>query len=96
MSTVSKDSLDIGETPLFCVHMYKLFWCTYLINFSLFVTSTFGNGEPPKMAESMASWLDSKMTKSDVLKSKNLDLPGIPEEEAFEENHLTLDQDKEA
>ena len=49
------------------------------------MTSTFGNGEPPKMAESMASWLDSKLTKSDVLKSKNLDLPDIPEEEPFED-----------
>ena len=58
------------------------------------MTSTFGNGEPPKMAESMASWLDSKLTKSDVLKSKNLDLPDIPEEEVIEDESTTMKNKK--
>ena len=58
------------------------------------MTSTFGNGEPPKMAESMASWLDSKLTKSDVLKSKNLDLPDIPEEEVIEDKPSTMKNKK--
>ena len=28
---------------------------------SLFVTSTFGNGDPPRMAEKMAEWIDKEM-----------------------------------
>ena len=60
------------------------------------MTSTFGNGEPPKMAESMASWLDSKLTKSDVLKIKNLDLSDIPEEEPFEDKSTMNKKNKGA
>ena len=32
----------------------------------LFVTSTFGNGDPPRMAEKTALWIDKKMTLSDL------------------------------
>lgn len=32
-----------------------------LSGFCLFVTSTFGNGDPPTMAEQMADWLDKKV-----------------------------------
>jgi hypothetical protein len=33
---------------------------------SLFVTSTFGNGDPPRMAEKTADWIDKKMNLSDL------------------------------
>jgi hypothetical protein len=33
----------------------------------LFVTSTFGNGGPPKMAEKTAEWIDKKMTHNDSM-----------------------------
>ena len=28
---------------------------------ALFVTSTFGNGDPPRSAEKMAAWIDQKI-----------------------------------
>ena len=31
----------------------------------LFVTSTFGNGDPPRTGESLAEWLDVQLTKKD-------------------------------
>ena len=31
----------------------------------LFVTSTFGNGDPPKTGESLAEWIDVQLTKKD-------------------------------
>ena len=31
----------------------------------LFVTSTFGNGDPPRTGESLAEWIDVQLTKKD-------------------------------
>lgn len=40
-----------------------------LSGYCLFITSTFGNGDPPGMASKMAAWIDSKLTKTEESKS---------------------------
>ena len=37
-----------------------------LTGICLFVTSTFGNGDPPRTGEPLAEWLDFQMTKMEV------------------------------
>lgn len=49
--------------------------------YCLFVSSTFGNGDPPRMAEMVAEWIDNKLTKNDVINSKSIELPETIEEE---------------
>ena len=51
-----------------------------LSGFCIFVTSTFGNGEPPGMASNLASWIDSILTKGDRTKTSKLDLDDIIED----------------
>ena len=46
-----------------------------LSGFCLFLTSTFGNGDPPRMAEALANWLDDKLAKSDAEKKVRIELP---------------------
>ena len=31
------------------------------------MTSTFGNGEPPKMAEKLAEWIDKTLSKNEMI-----------------------------
>lgn len=51
-----------------------------ITGYCLFVTSTFGNGDPPRMAEKLASWLDKRLTKIDILKTKAISIPDtVPE-----------------
>ena len=52
-----------------------------LSGFCLFVSSTFGNGDPPGMASKFAAWLDSKLTKKDI--DKRISLDPIPEEKTL-------------
>ena len=45
-----------------------------------FLTSTFGNGNPPKQAERMAAWLEEKLTHRDVITSKRVTFSSHREE----------------
>jgi hypothetical protein len=36
------------------------------------VTSTFGNGDPPRMAEKTAEWIDKKMTLSELMMNEEV------------------------
>ena len=36
------------------------------------MTSTFGNGDPPRMAEKTAEWIDKKMTLSDMIMNEEV------------------------
>ena len=38
-----------------------------LTGICLFVTSTFGNGDPPKTGEALAEWIDIELTKQEEL-----------------------------
>ena len=49
----------------------------------LFVTSTFGNGDPPKTGETLAHWIDDELTKKE---SKNVHRLSI--------DHDALDSDQ--
>jgi sulfite reductase alpha subunit-like flavoprotein len=43
-----------------------------LAGICFFVTSTFGNGDPPKMAQKFAAWLHEMLTHRDVIISKRV------------------------
>ncbi len=58
---VSFDSLDAGG----------------LSGLNFFVTSTFGNGDPPKMAQRMSAWLEEQLTHRDVTISKRISLAPV-------------------
>ncbi len=49
----------------------------------LFVTSTFGNGDPPKMAERLSTWLEEKLTHRDVMVSKRVTFSPFEDEVFF-------------
>ena len=51
----------------------------------LFVTSTFGNGDPPRMAEKTAEWIDKQMDQNDLM---------VNEEVNKEKNYLYLNGKK--
>ena len=50
-----------------------------LTGYCLFVTSTFGNGEPPAMAAKFSNLIDSMLTKNDLTKSSRIELGEISE-----------------
>jgi len=51
----------------FFVCRYDSYEAGSLSGLCLFVTSTFGNGDPPKMAQSLSAWLEEKLTHRDVM-----------------------------
>ena len=49
------------------------------------MTSTFGNGDPPRMAEKTAEWIDKQMDQNDLM---------VNEEVNKEKNYLYLNGKK--
>ena len=49
-----------GDTPIDTEALRK-----HLSGICLFVTSTFGNGDPPRTGETLAEWLDVNLTKQE-------------------------------
>ena len=45
-----------------------------LTGICLFVTSTFGNGDPPKSGEGLAEWMDVQLTKKESSQHHNLSI----------------------
>ena len=43
-----------------------------LTGICLFVTSTFGNGDPPRTGEALAEWIDLQLTKQETLQRNRM------------------------
>ena len=73
---------------------FNFFVCRYdsyeagfsLFGLCLFVTSTFGNGDPPKMAQRFSTWVEEKLTHRDVMVSRRVTFSPFKEEITFS-NH---------